>query len=412
MSQPKIAIIGAGAAGLMTAVQCGLRGIKVEVFDSQKNIGKKILIAGGGRCNVTNHDVSENHFNCENIRFVKNILKHLPLEETLLYFEERQLPLKLEPEFNKYFPVSDKAADVLQVFIEHLNELGIPLHRESQISKIQKNESSYTITINSKTENNFDIIVLCTGGKSIPQTGSNGVGYELAKKIGHTINELNPALTPLLSDAPHLQILSGYSLPCEITLNEDEKKVISFTGPVLFTHKGYSGPVILNVSRHYINSKSGNKKLLVNWLPGMGETALLDLWKLPEYRKKTLQSFLREKFSRQFADVLLEESGLPAELSLSEINKDQRKKIFGVLFFYPLAVSGFKGFGFAEVTSGGIPLSEINHKTLESKISKGLYFAGEILDVDGQLGGFNFQWAFASATCVANGIKNSIEEQI
>lgn len=406
MKQSKIGIIGAGAAGLMTAIQCGQRGLPVDIFDSQKNIGKKILIAGGGRCNVTNHLMSEHHFNSESDRFVKNILMHHSLKDTLHYFESRQLPLKLEPEFNKYFPVTDKASDVLDTFVRHLLELQIPLHRENRITNISKNEFGYNITINEKSELFFDTLVLCTGGKSIPKTGSNGLGYELAKKLGHTITELNPALTPLLSEAGHLSELSGYSLPCEITLYEKEKKIISFTGPLLFTHKGYSGPVILNISRHFINNKNLEKKLVVNWLPSFEKFSMMELWKQPEYRKKTLLSFLREKFSRQFADVLIKESAVEADVSLSEINAKNREKIFSFLFSYQLSISGFKGFDFAEVTSGGIPISEINPKTLESKINKNFYFAGEVLDVDGQLGGYNFQWSFASATCVANAIKN------
>lgn len=408
MSNPRIAIIGAGAAGLMTAIQCGLRGIAVEVFDSQKNLGKKILIAGGGRCNVTNKDMSEKKYNCENPRFVKNVLKHFSLKDTLAYFDARQLPLKCESEFNKYFPVSDKAADVLQTFLDHLAELKIPLHRESRVTSIKTHTNGFLITINEKAELLFDKIVLSTGGKSIPQTGSNGFGYELAKNLGHSITELNPALTPLLSEEQFLASLSGYSLPCEVSMIEGEKKVIAFSGPLLFTHKGYSGPVILNISRHYINSKNENKKLLANWLPNLSKEALFEIWKTPEYRKKTIQWFLREKFSRQFADVLFEKSGIKADVSLSEINAEQRKQLGVNLFQFPLNVTGFKGFAFAEVTSGGITLSEIELNTLESKFHKDFYFTGEILDVDGQLGGYNFQWAFASATCVANAIKNSM----
>jgi predicted Rossmann fold flavoprotein len=407
MLKPRIAIIGAGAAGLMTAIQCGLRGISVEIFDSQKNLGKKILIAGGGRCNITNKDISEKKYNCENPRFVKNVLKHFSLNDTLAYFESRQLLLKCEPEFNKYFPVSDKAADVLQTFLDHIAELKIPLYRESRITDIKKNEKGFQITLNEKDNMLFDKIVLSTGGKSIPQTGSNGFGYELARSLGHSITELNPALTPLLSEELFLESLSGYSLPCEVSMVESDKKIISFSGPLLFTHKGYSGPVILNVSRHFINRKSENKKLVANWLPSLNKESLSALWKTQEYRKKTIQAFLREKFSRQFADVLLEKSGIKLEVSLSEISSEQRKQIELHLFDFPLKVTGFKGFAFAEVTSGGIALSEIELNTLESKIHKNLYFTGEILDVDGQLGGYNFQWAFASAACVANAIKNS-----
>ncbi len=408
MSKPRIAIIGAGAAGLMTAIQCGLRNIPVEVFDSQKNLGKKILIAGGGRCNVTNKEMSEKKFNCENPRFVKNVLKHFSLKDTLAYFESRQLPLKCEPEFNKYFPVSDKASDVLQTFLNHLSDLKIPIHRESRVTSIKKSGNEFLISINEKDEFKFDKIVLSTGGKSIPQTGSNGLGYEIAKNLGHSITELNPALTPLLSEEPFLELLSGYSLPSEVTMMEGDKKLIAFSGPLLFTHKGYSGPLILNISRHFINSKSENKKLLANWLPGLNKEVLFEIWKTPEYRKKTIQVFMRETFSRQFADVILEKSGIRTEVSLSEINAEQRKQLAVHLFQFPLHVAGFKGFAFAEVTSGGIALSEIELNTLESKLHKDLYFTGEILDVDGQLGGYNFQWAFASATCVANAIKNSL----
>lgn len=405
--QKKVAIIGAGAAGLMTAIQCGKRQIECSLFDSQKKPGKKILIAGGGRCNVTNHVMNEQYFNCKQSRFVRNILRHFNLQQTLTYFQSRGLPLKLEDEFQKYFPTSDKAADVLKVFHNHLIELDIEYLTEYELEVVTKVEDGFKLFFKSHGEKLFEKLVLCTGGQSVPQTGSNGVGYSIAKSLGHTITRLTPALTPLIDDSNLYKELSGYSVNCELTLNVNSSNVISFKGPLLFTHQGYSGPVVLNISRHYINENHESKKIIANWLPDQTMETVTEEWKLEKYRKKSIISWFKEKFSRQMCEMLLNSCGVNSDLSLSEVSSEARKKIEKVLFQFELKVTGYKGFGYAEVTAGGVDLSEINGATLESRLHKNLYFAGEILDVDGQLGGYNFQWAFASGTCVANALKQT-----
>lgn len=408
---PKIAIIGAGAAGLMTAIQCGLRNLPCKIFDSQKKSGKKILVAGGGRCNLTNKLMSENFYNCPKPHFVKNTLKHFPLENTLKYFEDRSLPLKLEEEFSKYFPVTEKASDVLQTFHNHLSELQITLLAEHELEQVEFQEHLFLLHFKNKKTFLFEKLVLCTGGKSIPQTGSNGVGYQIAQSLGHTLTTLTPALTPLLNNSNQYQDLAGYSLNCTLTLYQDGKPLASFKGPLLFTHQGYSGPVILNISRHYILCPYDSKKLFVNWLPDLTKEQIFEEWKLEKYRKKTIIAWLKDKFSRLMAEMLLATCGVNPSLSLSECNSENRKKIEQVLLHFDLKVTGYKGFGFAEITAGGINLNEINPATLESKFHKNLYFAGEILDVDGQLGGYNFQWAFASGTCVANALQQAEKDK-
>lgn len=392
-------IIGAGAAGLMTAVQCGLRKCPVAVIDSQLKIGRKILISGGGRCNVTNQNMSSAYFNCVSKNFVQNILNNYTEKDVVDFFKQKGLALKIENEFHKYFPVSDKASDVLDVFLKCLNDLEIPLLSGIEIIDIKKVDESFVLLSSEKKRFKCQHLVIATGGKSLPQSGSTGFGYEVAKKFGHKIIEPSPALTPLLSVNSACDRLSGYAVNVTLSLYEKGKKKKSFSGPMLFTHKGYSGPVVLNISRHYILSMAVDKLIEANFLPDESEDNFLKF--LQNQTTSVISKILRSKLSRQFVSFICEKSGIDEKLTLSNLKKEQRVLLQKNLFHFNLEVSGFKDWPFAEVTSGGVDIKEINPKTLESKLCKNLYFCGEVIDVDGHLGGYNFQWAFSSGATIA-----------
>ncbi|PCJ60556.1 MAG: hypothetical protein COA79_08265 [Planctomycetota bacterium] len=402
MQEYETVIIGAGAAGLMTAIQCGLKNIPVIVIDSQLKIGKKILISGGGRCNVTNQNISSKYFNCLSKNFVSGILKNFSKDDVINYFKKNGLPLKIEDEFQKYFPISDKASDVLNVFLNGLKQYDIPLLNDVEIIEVSKENDKFLLT----AQNNHIIkcvnLIIATGGKSLPQSGSTGFGYQVAEKFGHKLICPSPALTPLLSENTICHELSGYAVGVNVSLYENNKKVKMFSGPMLFTHKGYSGPVVLNISRHYILSQTQDKFLEVNFLPEISEDDFLSF--LQNQSSDLISKILRNYFSRHFVSYICELVEIPEDLNLSNLNKSKRVLLQKKLFHFKLEVNGFKDWPFAEVTSGGVDIKELCPKRLESKLCKNLFFCGEVIDVDGDLGGYNFQWAFSSGATIAKNL--------
>ena len=398
-----VIIVGAGAAGLMAAIQAAQGGLKVLLLEGQKKVGAKILMSGGTRCNVTNKTVTEKDFNSEKIIYVRNILRSFSNTDTIEFFKELGVELILEPT-GKYFPTSNSGKTVLDALLRKLSALNVPLLVEHKVQAVNLANNEFTV----KGEGfhfNGKAVVLTTGGLSYPTTGSDGTGYRLAQAFGHPMIETFPALTPLISQDKELKSLSGITLEAGLTLTCDGKKAFSYRDSFLFTHFGFSGPAVLDISRHYLHAQ-GKKKILANFVPDYDENSFVDFLSKVQQKapRKTLRNVLIEMMPQRLVDIILKKAGIDEALIMNQLDKVSRGRLIERCVHYPLDVTGVLGYSKAEVTAGGIDFAEINPKTLESKLVPGLFFAGEILDVDGRIGGFNFQWAWASGHTAAQAV--------
>ena len=396
-----LAIIGAGAAGLTTAIAAAQaaraqkKTFRIVLLDSKPKVGAKILMSGGTRCNVTNESVQPKDFEGGPQHFIKHVLEAFTPEQTIAWFRELGVELILEST-GKYFPTTNSAGTVLEALLKEVAQLEIELLTGKKISVLEKSGELFELK---SDDPNFLIrsraVVLTTGGLSHPGTGSDGTGYALAKHFGHHIIPTFPGLTPLLTDDADWKSLSGISLEVELSFYRNGKKEASARGALLFTHFGFSGPAALDISRHFAGArKEDQPEIKVNFLPATNENS----FKIKT--DKPIKNFLTQEFSlpSRFVDVFLNKVGL----------EGGRKTLTRSLFYYPLEVTGVYGYQKAEVTAGGVDLKEVKVQTMESKKVAGLYFAGEILDIDGRIGGFNFQWAWSTGTIAGRGIVRSL----
>ena len=374
-----VAVIGAGAAGLMAAIAAARSGTRVVAIDGAKRIGAKILISGGGRCNVTNEAVRADDFNGSRNAIAK-VLRTFSVADTIAFFEELGVPLKRE-ETGKLFPVSNRARDVVDALLRAAE--GIEIITGMRIETI---EPGFVIN----GELRADRVILAAGGRSVPKTGSDGSGYALARALGHTVTKTFPALVPLVVEKGHwITEISGVSVDAELAVKSPTGRVLQrHRGSMLFTHFGLSGPVVLDISRHWIANQPAS--LSATFLPGETFESVDAMLIVAAKRNPhaTIASVLR------LPDRLL--SRLAPNTALGRLSKDERRRIVRDLVDLTLPVVRDRGFEYAEVTAGGVPLDEVNVGTMESRICPNLYLCGEILDVDGRIGGFNFQWAWAS----------------
>jgi predicted Rossmann fold flavoprotein len=374
-----IAVIGAGAAGLMAAIAAARAGARVVAIDSAKKIGAKILISGGGRCNVTNEIVRADDFNGSRNAIAK-VLRTFDVAATIAFFEELGVPLKRE-ETGKLFPVSNRARDVIDALLRAAE--GVKIVTGMRVETI---EPGFSINNDIRA----DRVILAAGGRSVPKSGSDGSGYALVRSLGHTVTNTFPALVPLVVEKGHwIAEISGISVDADLAVKSLTGRILQrHRGSMLFTHFGLSGPVVLDISRHWIANQPAT--LSANFLPGETfesvEATLIAAAKRNPHA--TIASALR------LPDRLL--ARLASDTPLGRISKDDRRRIVRDLVDYTLPVIRDRGFEYAEVTAGGVPLDEINVSTMQSRICPNLYLCGEILDVDGRIGGFNFQWAWAS----------------
>ncbi|MGA8807058.1 MAG: NAD(P)/FAD-dependent oxidoreductase [Thermoanaerobaculia bacterium] len=374
-----VAVIGAGAAGLMAAIAAARAGARVVAIDGAKRIGAKILISGGGRCNVTNEAVTAADFNGSRNAIAK-VLRTFDVAATIAFFEELGVELKRE-ETGKLFPVSNRARDVVDALLHAAESVEI-----ITATRVESIEPGFVIN----GEIHADRVILAAGGRSVPKTGSDGSGYALAKMVGHTVTPTFPALVPLVVEKGHwIMELSGISVDAELAVKSPTGRILQrHRGSMLFTHVGLSGPAVLDISRHWIANQPGT--LSANFLPEetfeSADALLIAAAKRNPHA--TVGSVLR------LPERLLDR--LAPETTLGHLSRDERRRIVRDLVDYPLPVIRDRGFEYAEVTAGGVPLSEIDVSTMESRICPNLYLCGEILDVDGRIGGFNFQWAWAS----------------
>jgi predicted Rossmann fold flavoprotein len=378
-SKYDIAVIGAGAAGLMAAIVAARGGARVVAIDGAKKIGAKILISGGGRCNVTNEVVTAVDFNGSRNAIAK-VLRTFDVAATIAFFEELGVPLKRE-ETGKLFPVSNRARDVIDALLRAAEGVEIVTGR-----RVESIERGFVIN----GDIHADKVILAAGGRSVPKTGSDGSGYALAAMLGHTVTPTFPALVPLVVEKGHwITELSGISVDSELAVKSRTGRVLQrHRGSMLFTHFGLSGPVVLDISRHWIAHQPAT--LSANFLPG--ETfESLDASLIAAAKRNphaTMGSVVR------LPDRLL--GRLAPDRTLGRLSKDERRRIVRDLVEFTVPVVRDRGFEYAEVTAGGVPLTEIDVATMESRVFPNLYLCGEILDVDGRIGGFNFQWAWAS----------------
>lgn len=398
-----MAIVGGGAAGLFAAIWAARTNPnrRIVILDGAKRIGAKILIAGGGRCNVTNEKVTPSDFSGSSPNAIKKILGRFTQPQTIEFFAELGVKLKREPT-GKLFPTTDKARTVLDAMLAEIERLGVKIFLNHRVENIRPPSE-----VDERSE--FEItgpwghlvapkVILATGGKSVPQTGSDGHGLEIVRRLGHELTpKIFPALVPLqLADGDPLKQLSGISLPAILQLTETSgKRIETIQGDLLLTHKGLSGPAVLDMSRHWIAACDERQVCLsVRWLPEITEEALqADLQSLG---RRSIRGYLREFLPDRLVDHLLTFAEIPPEQTGVDLAKPQRKSLVTAVCNYPLEVTGTLGFKVAEVTAGGVPLSQIELKTMQSRIVPGLHMCGEICDVDGRIGGFNFQWAWSS----------------
>ena len=389
-----VAVIGAGAAGLMSAITAKRRGAEVILLDGKSRIGAKILMSGGTRCNLTNQNVTEKDFESEHKNALRAVLKAFSSEHAVEFFQNLGIQAVLE-EGGKYFPSTHSGRAVLEAFLKEVNRLGISLETSRKVGSLEYQNGRFLIC-GEDFSYYSRALVLTTGGLSFPATGSDGAGYGMAKHFGHSLVPTTPSLTPLLTEDPDWKSLSGLSLPVSLSLWTDGKKKIAFEGPLLFTHFGFSGPSALNISRHWIRLR--NADLFADFLPELSEERLRDklLLQAGRHPGRRLKNILTEDLPERFVEVFLAKQKIPTALTLNQLKRPDREGLLRRLFHFPLRPSGFKGYEKAEVTAGGIPLSEVDKNTMQSKFQPGLFFAGEILDADGRIGGFNFQWAWSS----------------
>ncbi len=397
----KVIVIGGGAAGLLASGRAAEKGYEVHLYEKNEKLGKKIYITGKGRCNITNasdtSDIIENI--PRNPYFMYSALYSFESSDVVSFFNSNGLPTKVE-RGNRVFPVSDSAKDVVSTLEKYIKKAGVKIHLNKEVKEILvKDNKVFGILLKSGEKIQCDKIILCTGGLSYPLTGSTGDGYKMAEKIGHTITKLYPCLVPLRIEERFCETLMGLSLK-NVAINiKDEKNKTVYTdfGEMLFTHFGVSGPIILSASSHLIEKKD-KFTIHLDLKPALDEKTL-DKRILRDFKEninKDFKNALNDLLPQKIIPVIINLSGIDENKKVNEITKEERKNLISSIKDMKLTVLGPTGFNDAVITRGGISVDEINPHSMESNIVKGLYFAGEIIDVDGYTGGYNLQIAFST----------------
>ena len=425
----KVVVIGGGPAGIMSAISAKNSGNDVILIEKMNSLGKKLLITGKGRCNITS-SLNINEF-IQNIpgngRFLYSAFQNITNEDIINLLKKHNVKVK-EERGNRIFPVSDKSKDVLDAFYEELKNLNVKIYTNSTVNQIIVKDGSvtgveYTFN-NNKYTINADKVILATGGKSYPTTGSTGDGYEMAKKLGHTITEIKPSLIPIVANensaiekinlesyknskelCKSLQGLSLKNVKIQFEDIEKNKVIYDDFGEMLFTHFGVSGPTMLSSSAHIIRYKNINELLKqgkiilkIDLKPALSNEKL-DARILRDFEKeknKLFRNSLDELLPQKLIDPVIHLSGINPNKKVNEISKKERMQLLKILKEFCITISGFRPVEEAIITAGGINIKEINPKTMESKLINNLYFAGEIIDVDAYTGGFNLQIAYST----------------
>ena len=413
----KVVIIGGGPAGMLSAISASQEGNEVTIIEKMNQLGKKLCITGKGRCNITSSLPIEDFI--KNIpgngKFLYSAFKNFTNQDILKLLKEEGIQTK-EERGNRIFPVSDRASDVRDALIKRLKKENVKIITNARVVDIIVKENTvqgviYKTNSNSnknansskneqKIELKADKVILATGGKSYPLTGSNGDGYNLAKKLGHTVTEIMPSLVALVAkdeDIDVCQNLQGLSLKnVGLKVYRDNKMIYEDFGEMLFTHFGVSGPIILSSSAHLVRNSMENVQISIDLKPALDENKLDEriLRDFNTEKNKEFKNSLNQLLPQKMIPVIVDKMGINRKVN--EITKEERRKLVKILKDFRIKIKGFRPVEEAIVTAGGINIKEINPKTMESKIVKGLYFAGEIIDVDAYTGGFNLQIAYST----------------
>jgi predicted Rossmann fold flavoprotein len=421
-----IAVVGAGAAGLAAAIfaaealhgSVGQGAPRVVVLDGAKTIGAKILISGGGRCNVTHAVVRSQDFHGSQ-PVIRNVMAAFSEQATCRWFASLGVELKQE-ETGKLFPVTDKARTVLDALLRRCRELHVALLPQHRVMDIQSNHAQSVsaepcfVMAHSHGTLLARRMILATGGRSLPKTGSDGGGWDIVRRLGHTVTETSPALVPLVLESSMFHAeLSGLSHTVELTTLVEGKVIDRRTGSLLWTHFGVSGPVVMDSSRFWTMARVADLSVDVrcNFCPGQ-DFSRTNQWLLERGAENPQQSIaktLSQRFPERFATALCRWCGLDPVQSIAQLSQGQRRSLVHGLTGCRLPVLRDRGWNYAEVTAGGVPLSEIDFRSMASRKVPGLYVIGEMLDCDGRIGGFNFQWAWATGHAAGRAAAASLD---
>jgi flavoprotein family protein len=414
----KVVVIGGGPAGMMAAITSAKQGNDVILLEKMKSCGRKLLITGKGRCNITSSLPMDKFIENipENGKFLYSVLKNFTNQDIITLLKENNVNVK-EERGNRIFPLSDRSLDVLQAFENEMKKNNVKIYTETEVKEIKTKDNAVNkvIYLNKRSgiveEILTEKVILATGGKSYPLTGSTGDGYNIAKELGHTITKISGSLVPLISKNEDLQLcqamqgLSLRNISMKIVDEEKNKKIYEDFGELLFTHFGVSGPTILSSSAHILRYKNveellkkGKIKLQIDLKPALNEEKLnLRLLRdFDKFKNKQIINSLNELLPKKMIEPVIKKAKIKNEKRINEITKQERENLIRVIKCFEITISGFRPIEEAIITRGGINVKEINPKTMESKLIEGLYFAGEIIDVDAYTGGFNLQIAYST----------------
>ncbi len=398
-SNTDLVVIGGGAAGLMCAITAAERGARVTLLDPNKKLGRKVRITGKGRCNVTNNcDIKGFMDNIpSNGRFLYSALNRLSPTDTMEFFESRGLKLKTE-RGNRVFPVSDNANDVADLLVRQCEKFGVKVVHTTA-KRILTEDGAVSAVETGEGIIKCRAAAVCTGGMSYPLTGSKGDGYKFAREFGHNIIEPRASLVPLESDDDYCAEMQGFSLRnVTLSLYENDKLIYKELGELLFTHFGLSGPLVLSASSHMRNMGKARYSLKIDLKPALDEkkldTRILRDFEL--FSNREFKNALDKLAGKTMIPVLIKLSGISPDQKVNTITHEQRMKLVKLFKEFPVSISGTRPIDEAIVTSGGVDTKEVNPRTMESKLAAGLYFAGEVLNLDGYTGGYNLQIAWST----------------
>jgi predicted Rossmann fold flavoprotein len=397
-------VIGAGAAGTMAAIFAASAGARTVLLERTRDGGRKILISGGGRCNVLPARLDETRFITDSSpNTLRKIIRSWPLREQISYFEqELRIPLVEEPESAKLFPVSNRARDVRDGLLNMAETRGAAVRTGVRVTDVVRHDGRWRVDLDAEESLHVDAVIVATGGYSVPNTGSDGAGLGILRRMGHTIHPTYAALTPLRADPAPFGALAGVSLPVTLTAKSAVHSAEA-SGGFLFTHHGYSGPAVLDVSHVAVRSSDEGgppARLSVQWT-NLDE----DGWDqaLRPEGTQTVGRALKSRLPERLASMLLDRAGIEGGRPLAQLKRDERLRLIESLVRGELPWTGHEGYKKAEVTGGGVSLSEIDPKTMESRKCPGLYICGEALDAFGPIGGYNFLWAWATGRSAGRG---------